>query len=306
MLDHTVNPKSETSKMNYQTGIIQPVPNDAAYLFLDPVEGADILSSLNKLALYVDGESVVVGLGITLTERFAYIPHLTGFPDFSHSDLSLPATDDALLCWIRGEDPGEVFHTTRKILDLLRDAFILRDDVIAFCHKGGHDLTGYEDGTENPQGDEAEKAAFMQHPDKSLNGSSFLTIQQWQHDFCTFDNLSEQATDDVIGRRLSDNDEFDEAPISAHVKRTAQESFSPEAFMLRRSMPWVDGCDSGLMFAAFAHSFYAFESQMKRMIGIEDDVVDGLFTFSQPLTGSYFWCPPMNNDGLDLSALLSQ
>ena len=34
-----------------------------------------------------------------------------------------------------------------------------------------------------------------------------------------------------------DDPEIDEAPESAHVKRTAQESFDPEAFILRASMP---------------------------------------------------------------------
>ena len=44
------------------------------------------------------------------------------------------------------------------------------------------------------------------------------------------------------------------APESAHVKRTAQESFSPEAFVLRRSMPWADCGQAGLAFLyAFNH-----------------------------------------------------
>jgi putative iron-dependent peroxidase len=44
--------------------------------------------------------------------------------------------------------------------------------------------------------------------------------------------------------------EIADAPPSAHVKRTAQESFDPEAFVLRRSMPWTDGMRSGLNFVA--------------------------------------------------------
>jgi hypothetical protein len=30
------------------------------------------------------------------------------------------------------------------------------------------------------------------------------------------------------------------APPSAHVKSAAQESYDPPAFMVRRSMPWLD------------------------------------------------------------------
>jgi putative iron-dependent peroxidase len=103
----------------------------------------------------------------------------------------------------------------------------------------------------------------------------------------------------MVGRRRTDNEELDDAPESAHVKRTAQESFEPEAFVLRRSMPWNLGMQSGLMFVAFGHSFDAFEVQMRRMAGLEDGVVDALFGMSRPLTGANFWCPPMIEGRLD-------
>jgi len=109
--------------------------------------------------------------------------------------------------------------------------------------------------------------------------------------------------DDSIGRRQSDNEELPEAPVSAHVKRTAQESFTPEAFVLRRSMPWAEGMTSGLMFVAFGHSFNSFEAQLKRMTGAEDSVVDAIFSFTRPVSGAYFWCPALKDGKLDLSPL---
>ena len=109
--------------------------------------------------------------------------------------------------------------------------------------------------------------------------------------------------DATIGRRRSDNEEIDDAPPSAHVKRTAQESFDPEAFVVRRSMPWADGSRVGLVFVAFGRSFDAFEVQLNRMIGAEDGIVDALFAFTRPRTGAYFWCPPVTRGRLDLRAL---
>ena len=85
-----------------------------------------------------------------------------------------------------------------------------------------------------------------------------------------------------------------------HVKRTAQESFDPEAFMLRRSMPWMMSMQAGLMFVAFGKSLYAFEAQMRRMAGLDDNILDGVFRLSKPVTGAYFWCPPMRGGQLDL------
>jgi len=109
--------------------------------------------------------------------------------------------------------------------------------------------------------------------------------------------------DNAIGRRKRDNKELDNAPSSAHVKRTAQESFTPEAFLLRRSMPWADTTRAGLVFVAFGRSLDAFEAQLRRMAGAEDGIVDALFTFTRPVTGAYYWCPPLRKGRLDLRAV---
>jgi putative iron-dependent peroxidase len=49
------------------------------------------------------------------------------------------------------------------------------------------------------------------------------------------------------------------------LKRTAQESFTPQAFVVRRSMPWAKGLRGGLNFVAFGKSFDNFEARLRRM-----------------------------------------
>ena len=185
----------------------------------------------------------------------------------------------------------------------LESSFELTESVDTFMYGPGLDLTGYEDGTENPEGADALAAAIVQGRGAGMDGSSFVAVQQWLHDLGRFEAMAPEEQDHTIGRRLSDNEELDDAPDSAHVKRTAQESFDPEAFILRRSMPWTDGPDAGLVFVAFGKSFDAFEAQLRRMVGLEDGVSDALFRFTRPLTGSFFWCPPTRDRRLDLSAL---
>jgi putative iron-dependent peroxidase len=73
--------------------------------------------------------------------------------------------------------------------------------------------------------------------------------------------------------------------------------------MLRRSMPYTEGTDAGLVFVCFANSPTPFKQQLARMVGKEDGVTDGLFRFSRPLTGAYYWCPAVKNGKLDLSKL---
>jgi putative iron-dependent peroxidase len=179
----------------------------------------------------------------------------------------------------------------------------LETTIDAFQHRNSRDLTGYEDGTENPTGQKAVEAATVKGRGPGLDGSSFVAVQKWVHDLDRFEAMAEEERDNVIGRRRRDNKELEDAPESAHVKRTAQESFDPEAFVLRRSMPWADESTHGLVFVAFGKSFDAFEAQLDRMVGSEDEITDALFRFTRPVTGNYFWCPPMAKAGLDLSAL---
>jgi putative iron-dependent peroxidase len=147
------------------------------------------------------------------------------------------------------------------------------------------------------------EAAIVRGQGDGLDGASFVAVQLWVHDFKAFNAMSSADQDNAIGRCKSDNEELADAPESSHVKRTAQESFDPEAFVLRRSMPWAEGMRGGLNFVAFGKSFDAFEAQLKRMLGAEDGITDALFKFTLPLSGSYFWCPPMQGAKLDLRAL---
>jgi putative iron-dependent peroxidase len=173
----------------------------------------------------------------------------------------------------------------------------------AFQYGTSLDLTGYEDGTANPVGDQSYTVAVVRGRAEGLDGSSFVAAQQWVHDLTRFESMSGLEQDHVIGRRKSDNAEIDDAPVSAHVKRTAQESFDPEASVLRRSMPWADGTGEGLVFVAFGQSFQPFEALLRRMVGADDGIPDALFTFTRPISGHYFLCSPMHNGKLDLRAL---
>jgi putative iron-dependent peroxidase len=39
------------------------------------------------------------------------------------------------------------------------------------------------------------------------------------------------------------------------------------------------------------------------MLGLEDGTVDALFSFSRPVTGGYYWCPPVAGERVDLGYL---
>jgi putative iron-dependent peroxidase len=287
-----------------QMGILAPVPRHARHLVFALAPEAGPGPALERLAESVDPAGTVVGIGrSTALALGRYIPGLRDFPSGAGRGFDIPSTPGALWCWLQGEDRGELVHRTRAMEALLKPAFVLESVVDAFKHLDGRDLTGYEDGTENPAGEKAVEAVSLRGAGTGLDGSSYAAVQQWLHDFRSFDALSPDEQDRSIGRRRSDNEEIDDAPLSAHVKRTAQESFSPEAFVVRRSMPWAEGVQAGLVFLAFGRSFDAFEAQLNRMTGLEDGITDALFRFTRPVTGAYYWCPPVSGGRLDLRAL---
>lgn len=282
----------------FQPGIFDAIPLQATYLTFSLKPGAEPADTLRALAEVADGVTTVVGIGESLVLALgASVGGLRSFPLHVGKGIEVPSTPAALWCWLRGEDRGELVHRARRIEELLAPDFRLDQVIEAFRYGEFQDLTGYEDGTENPEGEEAVAAAA------ASDGSSFVAVQQWLHDLDRFEAMPAEQQDHTFGRRRSDNEELDDAPESAHVKRTAQESFEPEAFVVRRSMPWSDGINAGLVFVAFGASFDAYEAQLNRMAGAEDGIVDALFTFTRPLTGAYFWCPPVRDGRLDLGAV---
>ena len=287
-----------------QPGILLPLPSHARYLSFDIANRDGIAGCLRALRDLADGENTVVGFGSPLASALnADIPGLKPFPLITAPGLSIESAPEAVWVWLRGDDRGEILHRSRRITRALEPAFALKELWDAFKHDNGRDLSGYEDGTENPKDDEAVAAAIVCDDQPALAGSSFVATQRWAHRFDRFEAMPRDEQDNTVGRRRSDNEELEDAPESAHVKRTAQESFTPEAFVLRRSMPWADGNEGGLMFVAFGHSFAAFEAQLNRMVGNEDGIADALFKFTQPLSGAYFWCPAMQDGRLDLTPL---
>lgn len=295
------------SKDKSQPGILAPVPRAARYVSLSVDRVARVHDAIAELAKRSDGEHIVVGLGEPLVKQLgADVAGLRAFPQFNGARVEIPMTQSALWLWLRGDDPGTILHRYRAIEPVLADAFRVDALVDGFRHRDGRDLSGYIDGTENPKGAKARRTAFVAGAGAGVDGSSFVAVQRWRHDFATLDAMSVREKDHAVGRRQRDNVEIESAPASAHVKRTAQEDFEPQAFVVRRSMPWSDDTgEAGLMFVAFGASFDAFEAQMRRMAGIDDGIVDAILRFTQPVSGAYYWCPPITRGRLDLRRVLA-
>jgi porphyrinogen peroxidase len=302
---------TKPSHSPHQPGIFAHIPSHARYLRYTRATGAtptDLRIILQALADLVDGEQVVLGLGPTLLKDLSHrtIPSLHDFTAPAGSKVAWPHSPADLWLWLRaapGQDEGHLHALTQLLHSVVQPAFELLDAVDAFRHMAqgdeaagvSRDLTGFQDGTENPKARKALAAAF------AADGSSFVAVQHWQHRWARINGMSVHDQSLAIGRDRASNEEIEDAPESAHIKRTTQEDFTlsdgSEGFSWRRSMPWVAGDASGLHFVSFGKSFEAFELQLARMSGVDkvtkDGITDAVLQMSQPLRTSYYWCPPM-------------
>jgi putative iron-dependent peroxidase len=271
-------------------------------LSIDLAPGGDAARGLKRVAAGYDLDWGTLGIGEPLTMALRKkVPGLSTFPAMSAPGSGVPSTQHGMWLMLAGATQGAIFATLQKVRALIGRDFTIVDSMATF-HNASHDLSGYEDGTENPKGAKAVKAAIVAKG-PGLAGSAFVGVQRWLHDLEYFNSLSPARRDNAIGRRLSDNEELEHAPKSAHVKRTAQEDFEPNGFMVRRSMSFANEHAKGLEFIAYVAHLDTFTRQMRHMSGLDDGIADALFQFSRPVTGAYYWCPPARGGRADLRFL---
>lgn len=283
-----------------QPRILGLPPSPALFLHIGQRGSSDPRAALTRLAAALDLDRAVLGVGAPLAaELDAHIPDLRGFEPVVGRGVAWPATQGSLWIALYGGDEGVLLHEGRSLLGLLGPGFGLDDAIPAYQHKDGRDLSGFLDGTANPPGDEAAAVALVDGP-SGLAGSSFVHAMRWVHDLDALAAMSQDERDLMVGRRISDNEEIEGAPDSAHVKRTAQEEVG---FLLRRSMPWGSVSSAGLAFIAYSSHPDVFLRHARRMTGLDDGVVDALYRLTRPVSGGLYWCPPMLDGRLNLSAL---
>lgn len=284
-----------------QPGILAPVPATGRFATFALRAGADARAALRRVGDRSHDLSTVVGLGPPLLAALGV--ELAGLRSFPRDMAQFPSTQAALWRFSAHANRSDAFDAGRAFAATLGDAFTVGEEVEAFAYRGGRDLSGFEDGTENPKGEAAVAAAIVAGRGDGLDGGSFVAVQRWIHDLDAAAAMSLGARESVVGRRLESNEEIGDAPASAHVKRTAQESFEPPAFVVRRSMPYGGIGEHGLYFVAYGESLDRFERQLRRMSGHDDGIVDGLLSFTRAVTGGYYFCPPLAGGRLNLRAL---
>jgi putative iron-dependent peroxidase len=149
------------------------------------------------------------------------------------------------------------------------------------------DLTGFIDGTENPSLIEAPEVVLIPEGAPGAGGT-ILLLQKWAHDATAWESLADEAQEKVIGRTKAASVELDDKPSDSHVASTDQDRFGK---IFRRNMPYGTVMGHGTMFVGFCAQQRPLAEMLNSMAGLNGEPRDALTSYTQPLTGSYYFVP---------------
>ena len=214
-----------------------------------------------------------------------------------HGSFEMPVVSADVIIHIAAQRADLCFVLSQSFFDGIQDKVEVLDERVCFRQFDGRDLTGFIDGTENPQfpDDRAETALLPEDADEFADGS-FIFAQRYAHNLEKWKKLKVDAQEQVIGRTKLESIELDDdvQPNNSHVSRTVVEDGDGEEMaILRHSLPYGDGKgDQGLFFIAYTNDLSIIDSMLLRMFGTSGDGIhDRLLHFVTPKDGAYYFAP---------------
>jgi putative iron-dependent peroxidase len=244
--------------------------------------------------------SCVTGIGSDAWDRLFAGPRPAELHPFRELDGPVHravATPGDLLFHIRAQQPDLCFALASQVMDALRGAVTVEDEVHGFKYFDVRDLLGFVDGTENPLGPEASDAVLIGAEDEAFTGGSYVIVQKYLHDLEAWNAQPVEAQEMVVGRTKLDNVELDDAvkPADSHVALTTiVDPDGTERKILRDNMPFGEvGCgEFGTYFIGYARTPTVTEWMLERMfLGAPPARHDRILDFSTAHTGSLFFVP---------------
>lgn len=263
----------------------------------DPLAMVQAVANLREPGMTTGGVNLVVGFRPSLWARIApgdMPANVTDFDQDLHGvdGYTMPATQHDLWVWVAGHAYHTVFDVSREFMATLAHIAHLATDTAGWTYKESRDLTGFIDGTENPPLLEAPEVALV--PDGSPGaGGSILLIQKWVHNVASWEALTVEQQEKVIGRTKRDSIELAEKVRGAqsHVSRNVIEVNGMEKHIFRRNSPYGTATDHGTMFIGFSCEQHRLARMLNRMAGAEDGIRDALTRYTTALSGAYYFVP---------------
>lgn len=211
--------------------------------------------------------------------------------------FDMPVVPADVLIHIASARADICFALSQSFFEGIRDQVEVLDERVCFRYFDGRDITGFIDGTENPQfPDDRAEVALLGEDASIFQDGSFIFAQRYAHNLDKWKKLKVDAQEQVMGRTKLESIELDDEvkPANAHIARTVVEDEGGEEMeILRHSLPYGDGRgDQGLFFIAYTKDLKIIDAMLVRMFGTSGDGIhDRLLHFVTPMDGAYYFAP---------------
>jgi putative iron-dependent peroxidase len=292
--------------------VLTPLTEAAIILVLTVEAGAeddvrDLLSDVPGLSRSVgfripDGHlTCVVGIGSALWDRLFSGPRpaeLHPFRALEGPRHTAPSTPGDLVFHLRARRMDLCFELASQLMNRLAGRASVIDETHGFKFFDERDLMGFVDGTENPTGRSAITAATIgTEQDPEFAGGSYLIVQKYRHDLTTWNAISVEEQERVIGRTKLTNIELSDEvkPANSHVALNVITGPDGEELkIVRDNMPFgrVGEGEFGTYFIGYSATPTITEQMLVNMfIGKPAGNTDRILDFSTAITGTLFFIP---------------
>lgn len=290
--------------------VILPLPSDHARFIVLRLKNLTIEELKEKLGdLFTTRDRLIsqhpqaqiktaVAFGPELWAKL-YAKTPTGFQQLAPiaGSFQMPVVSADVLIHIAAQRTDICFALSQSFFDGIQEKVEVLDERVCFRNFDGRDLTGFIDGTENPQfPDDRAETALLGEDTGIFTDGSFIFAQRYAHNLEKWKKLKVDTQEQVIGRTKLESIELDEdeQPENSHVSRTVvEDNEGEEMAILRHSLPYGDGRgEQGLFFIAYTNDLSIIDSMLLRMFGTSGDGIhDRLLHFVTPMDGAYYFAP---------------
>jgi porphyrinogen peroxidase len=177
--------------------------------------------------------------------------------------FNMPVVPADVLIHIASARADICFALSQSFFEGIRDQVEVLDERVCFRYFDGRDITGFIDGTENPQfPDDRAEVALLGEDTGIFQDGSFIFAQRYAHNLDKWKKLKVDAQEQVMGRTKLESIELEDEvkPANAHIARTVVEDEEGEEMeILRHSLPYGDGRgDQGLFFIAYTKDLLTY------------------------------------------------
>lgn len=221
------------------------------------------------------------------------------YPGYQSADGKVAkATQEELLIWVHSDHKDRNWNTQYQFRNAVAGHMAVARETIAWIYGASLDLTGYIDGTGNPEPDRQHECAIIADGGPGAGGA-FAIAQRWVHDLGYFASLAPSDQDNLFGRTRVDSIRLDNQVPTSHLSHvelregeTADASVPKRNEIVRRSTPYAlhDGT-VGLYFLGFCKDQAPLRERMEAIYGQNGQVRDALTDYSTPASGSFYFAP---------------